>query len=125
MGRPTIMTSEVRSKLEEAFALGCTDLEATLYANIAPATLYKFQEKNPKFLERKTQLKEMPILKARASVIKSFEKSPDLALKYLERKKKDEFSLKHDFEHTLQEVKPILGGASVKALVQNEKEHSK
>lgn len=114
MSRPTKMTDQVIAKLEEAFCLGCTDLEATLYANIAPATLYLFQEKNKGFLERKTQLKETPILKARASVIKAFERSPDLALKYLERKKKDEFSLKHDFEHTLREVKPILGGASVK-----------
>ncbi len=120
MARPTKMTNEVIAKLEEAFSLGCTDLEATLYANIAPATLYKYQDKNPGFLERKIQLKEMPIFKARASVINAFEKNPDLALKYLERKKKDEFSLKRDFEHTLREVKPILGGASVKQLAQNE-----
>lgn len=109
------MTKETIDKLEEAFALGCTDLEASLYANIAPATLYNYQEKNRGFLERKMQLKETPILKARASVINAFEKSPDLALKFLERKKKDEFSLRQEADITVQMPVPILGGASVGA----------
>lgn len=118
MARPTKMTAKVIAKLEEAFAFGCTDLEATLYANIAPATLYNYQEKNKEFLERKVQLKETPILKARASVIKSFENNPELAMKFLERRKKDEFSLRRDFEHSLHVVQPILGGASVKSIEQ-------
>ena len=115
MSRPTKMTKETIDKLEEAFALGCTDLEASLFANIAPATLYNYQDKNEGFLERKTQLKETPVLKARASVISAFEKSPDIALKYLERKKKDEFSLRRENEMTLFTPVPILGGASVKS----------
>lgn len=116
MSRPTIMTKEVIDKLEEAFALGCTDLEATLYADIAPATLYKFQEKNPEFVERKSQLKETPILKARASVIKSLESNPELAMKFLERRKKDEFSLRQENDITVHKPIPILGGVSVKQL---------
>lgn len=115
MSRPTKMTDQVIAKLEEAFALGCTDLEASLYANIAPATLYNYQEKNQGFLERKTQLKETPILKARATVIKALESSPELALKFLERRKKDEFSLRRENDLTIQAVVPILGGASMKA----------
>lgn len=115
MSRPTIMTTEVIEKLEEAFALGCTDLEATLYAGIAPATLYNHQEKDKKFLERKTQLKETPILKARATVIRSLESNPELAMKFLERRKKDEFSLRRENDVTLIQTIPILGGASIKA----------
>lgn len=88
------MTPEIIAKLEEAFALGCSDLEACLFANIGKSTLYNYQENNPEFVERKEQLKENPILKARISVIGGFKESPDLALRYLERKKKDEFSLK-------------------------------
>lgn len=116
MPRPSVMTKRVLDKLEEAFSLGCTDLEATLYANISPATLYNYQEKNKEFLERKMQLKETPILKARASVIKSLQDNPELALKFLERRKKDEFSLKYDFEHSLRTISPILGGASMKSI---------
>ena len=99
MPRPTKMTSVTISKLEEAFALGCTDLEASLFANISPATLYNHQDKNPGFLERKEQLKMSPILKARRTVVASLD-NPDIAMKYLERKKKDEFSTRIDSDLT-------------------------
>lgn len=100
MARPTVMTPEIIEKLEEAFAWGCTDNEACLWADIAPATLYKYQEKNPEFAERKEQLKQTPIMKARKAVTGSFDKDPKLALQFLERKKKDEFSLKTETEVT-------------------------
>lgn len=98
-GRPTVMTDEVISRLEEAFVWGCTDNEACLWADIAPATLYKYQDKNPEFTERKDALKQTPILQARKSVINGFT-DPRIALQFLERKKKDEFSLKTETEIT-------------------------
>ena len=97
-GRPTIFTKECIQKLEEAFALGCTDLEACLYADIAAASLYNYQKENPKFLERKHRLKENPILKARTCVVKAIESDSDLALKFLERKLKSEFSTQQNLE---------------------------
>ena len=100
VGRKTIMTPETIEKLEEAFLLGCSDREACLMADIAPATLYKYQEKNPEFTERKEQLKQSPFIKARQAVISSFRRDPNLALKYLERKKKDEFSLRTETDVT-------------------------
>lgn len=100
MPRPTVITSDVIKRLEEAFALGCTDLEASLYANIAPATLYNYQDKNAGFLERKEQLKMKPVLQARTTLVKSLKKDPALALKYLERKKKDEFSPRRESDVT-------------------------
>ena len=99
-GRPTIFAQEVLDKLEYVFALGGTDKEACLYADVSPAALYKYQEKNPDFVERKEMLKEAPILAARESVIKHLKRNPELALKYLERKRKDEFSLKQEIEQT-------------------------
>lgn len=96
VGRPTIMTPDVVNKLEEAFLLGCTDLEACLFADISKQTLYNYQEAHPEFIDRKEKLKENPILLARRSVIKDMQEDGDLALKYLERKKKDEFSMKQD-----------------------------
>ena len=91
-GRPTIVDEAVLHKLEEAFSLGCTDLEACFYANISKSTLYNYQNANPEFVERKEELKENPILLARTSVVKGLQDNPELALKFLERKKKDEFS---------------------------------
>lgn len=100
MPRPTIMTDEVVSKLEEAFAWGCSDKEACLWADIAEKTLYNYQEKYPEFVQRKEQLKETPVMKARKSVVNSLTNDPKLALQFLERKKKDEFSLKTESEIT-------------------------
>ena len=100
VGRKTIMTPETIEKLEQAFLLGCSDREACLMADIAPATLYNYQEKNPEFVDRKEQLKQSPFIKARQAIISSFKRDPNLALKYLERKKKDEFSLRTETDVT-------------------------
>lgn len=112
MARPTIMTPEVIAKLEEAFAWGCTDREACLWADIAEATLYKYQEKHREFVERKEALKDKPILLARKAVVKAIEKGDRVtALAYLDRKKKDEFSTKTEQDVRVKELpKPILGG---------------
>jgi len=99
-GRKTKMTDLTLKKLEEAFLLGATDLEACLYAGISYQTLYTYQHNNPKFLDRKDLLKETPILKARTEVIKGFKGNPELALKFLERKRKGEFSLRTEVEHS-------------------------
>lgn len=100
VGRPSIVTSEVIQKLEQAFSLGCTDLEACIFAGISKSTLYNFQGENAEFLERKELLKETPVLLARQEVIKGLRNNPDHALRFLERRKKDEFSLKQEFQHS-------------------------
>ena len=115
MARPTIMKKEIIDKLEEAFLLGCSDSEACLMAGIAPATLYKYQEKHPEFTERKEMLKQKPILLARQTVVRGVQRDPDLALKFLERRKSDEFSTRQNLDHTTNGKDlpaPILGGAS-------------
>jgi hypothetical protein len=109
--------AEVVRKLEEAFALGCSDIEACLYADIGKTAFYKYQDKHPQFAERKEMLKERPILQARDSVIQHMKRDGNLALKFLERKRKSEFALRteltgKDGEQLL--PVPILGGASVK-----------
>ena len=110
-GRPTVMTPLTISKLEEAFSLGCSDLEACVFAGISHQSLYEYQKKNPKYAERKTLLKENATLLARTAVIKAFKENPTLALKYLERKKKKEFSLRLETDIT-------SGGESLKGLIQ-------
>jgi hypothetical protein len=92
VGRPTVITEEVLRKLDEAFAMGCTDLEACLYADISKTALYDYQLEHPEFAERKELLKENPILLARRSVVEALAEDPDLSLRFLERKKKDEFA---------------------------------
>ena len=111
LGRPTVMTPEVIEKLEGAFLLGCTDNEAVFIANISPAALYQYQEANPAFTERKALMKEYPTYLARQAVTNGFKRDPKLALAYLERKAKSEFSLRTETDVT-------SGGQPLKALVE-------
>jgi hypothetical protein len=109
------MTPEVIARLEEAFAWGCSDIQACLWADIDDRTLYKYQEKNPEFIRRKEALKENPVMLARKTILKGLKANPDLALKFLERKVKNEFSLRNEL--TGADGKdlptPILGSASI------------
>ena len=95
VGRPTVMTPEIINKLEQAFSLGATDLEACFYAGIGKTSLYRYQEEHPEFTERKAALKDKLVLKARQVVASAMESGDkQTAQWYLERKKKDEFSIK-------------------------------
>jgi len=97
---------DVILKLEEAWALDCSDAEAAAFANISPPALCEFLKNNPKISERKQQLKQRPVLAARDTLVKAIKGdegvpgNADLALKYLERKRKDEFSLLQKIETT-------------------------
>lgn len=93
IGRPTVMTAETLNKLEQAFAIGCTDEEACVFADISRQTMYAYISENPEFSDKKEALKKKPILKAKNTVVKNLD-NPDMALKYLERKCKNEFSTK-------------------------------
>lgn len=106
-GRPTVITPEILSKLEEAFLLGCSDIEACFYADISKSTLYVYQENNPEFKDRKEELKANPIFIARKTVVKEIAEKGELALKFLERKKKDEFSPSTDINLGGQDGNPI------------------
>ena len=95
-GRPTVVTEGVLLKLRQAFLLGCSDEEACLMAGISVATLYKYQNKNEKFIDEKKLLKKNPTLIARTTVVNDLSNDSGLALKYLERKEKGEFSVREE-----------------------------
>lgn len=96
-GRKTIMTPEIIDKLEQAFSMGCSDLEACLHANIGKTTLYNYQNENPEFVERKEQLKEKLVLKARTVIAEALNRKDENTAKwYLERKAKKEFSARQE-----------------------------
>lgn len=107
-GRPTIMTAETLSKLEHAFSLGCTDVEACIFADIGQTTLYEYQEKHPEFAERKAELKETPILKARMTVVDKLGESYVYAMDYLKRKKRNEFGDSVDHTSGGDKIQPVL-----------------
>jgi hypothetical protein len=125
-GRKTVVTPSVLVKLEQAFALGCTDLEACFYAGIGKSSLYRYEDNNPDFRERKEELKMKPVLLARQTVMKGIAgyelkddsgkvikvinpADPKLSLDFLKGKMHREFksgvehtgTVKHDKQSTL------------------------
>jgi len=98
-GRPTIITPDVVAKLEEAASLGCSVTEMCLFADISRDAYYERARKDKKFADRMEELKERPVLEARSALHKAIKAGDgDLALKYLERKNKKEFSTLHSLE---------------------------
>lgn len=107
-GRPTVMTERVLDKLNQAFAIDCTDVEACLFAGISDDALYKYQRENPEYIKRKAQLKEMPVLQARTTVVTHLQEDPGSAKWYLERKKKDEFGPNQKAEVEITNIEDII-----------------
>lgn len=87
VGRPTKMTDATVRLLEQAFAWGCCDVEACVFAGINKSTLYDYCTKNPGFTDRKEGLKTTPTMKAKMVIYKAIEEG-DLATahKVIDRK---------------------------------------
>ena len=99
VGRPTVVTPEVVAKLEYGFMRGMNDTEACLYADISRSAFYDYCNKNPEFTDRKEELKKQPSVKAKLNVTEAIEQGDvDLSKWYLERRNKDEFSLKQEIK---------------------------
>lgn len=102
VGRPRAITPKTLEKLEEAFKLGCTNREACFYADVAESTFYDFLKEYPEYSEKIKMWKDYEKIKARMVVHKALEKGDrDMAKWYLERKAKDEFSTKQEFDATV------------------------
>jgi hypothetical protein len=100
MGRPTVMTQVTVQKLEHAFAYDSTVEEACIYAGIARQTYYNFIQEHPDFLDRVAELREGSIVYLRHRVLVDALDDGDKAMKYLERKRKQEFSLRTEVAHS-------------------------
>lgn len=107
VGRPTIMTVETVTKLEQAFAIDCTVEEACSYAEISRNTFYEYLKKEPSFQDRIDDLRQRPILKARQTVVKSLD-NPVHAFNYLSKKKKDEFGNNLDLTTGGDKLSPMI-----------------
>lgn len=111
VGRPTIISPEIILKLEEAFSLGCTALEACFFAGISKSAFYELVKREPELKDRFDELKETPVLKARQTVIKNLS-DVETAQWYLERKAKSEFAQRYE-NINVELPAPIYGGKSI------------
>jgi hypothetical protein len=82
----------VIQKLEQAWAVGASDAEAALFADISKAALCMYLKRHTHVSERREALLNTPFMKAKVSVVNSFPGNPDLALKYLERRLPKEYA---------------------------------
>jgi len=96
-GRPTKMTELTVKKLEDAFMLGCTDVEACFAADISKQTLYTYQDNNPEFIDRKERLKSNPVFKARSVILSALDdKDINTAHKIIDRKEGSKLAVTGD-----------------------------
>lgn len=93
-GRPEKMTEAIRSKIDESASLGASINEIAFYADIHRTTLYRWMKEDGDLKDRIEALQQNPIMQARRTVVLSMTTNPELALKFLERKLKSEFSLR-------------------------------
>lgn len=117
-GRPKKLTPEVIQKLEEAFLMGCTDLEACLAADIGKSTLYDYCNANPEFSERKEALKQNPVYLAKGIQLKELvDGNSQTAQKVIDRKEGKKVTLEGgDKPFTLESnftIVPVAGSRSV------------
>lgn len=94
-GRPSSVTPEKVSKLEQAFSIGASVKEARNYAKISRSSYYRFITDNPEFRERFEDLQTTPILKALESVYSDLD-NVETAKWLLERRRKDEYSTRQE-----------------------------
>lgn len=92
------LTPDTIRKLEEAFAIDASVLEACFYADISHDTYYRWIKENPELSDKFERLREKPVLTARQTVVKAISTDSDMAMKYLERKKKLEFSTRQEVD---------------------------
>ena len=52
VGRPTVVTPEILTKLEYAFSIDSTVGEACSFAEISQKVFYEYLKRNPEFSER-------------------------------------------------------------------------
>jgi hypothetical protein len=98
-GRPTKMTEEVVKKLVACFSNGFSDQLACDHVGITKQTLYNYCDKNPEFLTIKERLKKNPVAAATLNIVKAIDNGDVKASQwYLERKCKDEFSIRTEVE---------------------------
>jgi hypothetical protein len=116
VGRPHVVTDEAVAQLVIAFSIDATVVEACALADISRDAFYDYLKLNPDFSDRIARLREKPVLKARQTVVNNLT-DPEIAFKYLERKRKSEFAARTE-----------LTGASGEALTlswQQSKSHTR
>lgn len=99
VGRPTKLTEEIVRKLEYAFQKDFNVTEACEYAGISRETYYEWQEKKKGFSDKMQFAKSNLKRKAKVNLADKIESGDiDTTKWYLERRAREEYSLKQNLE---------------------------
>lgn len=86
----------VQADFLTAAALGANNEACCAYAKVSSSAYYSYVTDHPEFAEKLDQKRHQPYLLAVETVVQAMKSDPKLALKYLERKHKDEFSIRRE-----------------------------
>jgi len=113
-GRPSVK-DEALEKVKEGFLLDFTIEQACFHAGIDPSTYYKWKQADPQFFEKFELFREDTKMKAKMTVHKHVQRDPRLAIDYLSRVEKANYSTRSEVTGKDGEAlmpKPILGGTT-------------
>ena len=97
VGRPVVITPSCVAKLEAAFQNGFNVTQACNYSGISTSTFYRKMEKDTEFCNKMTMAQDFLNQKAREVIAHHIiEGSARDARWWLERKSKDEFSVRNE-----------------------------
>jgi len=96
-GRPTVITEDALQKLEHAIEKAMPVAKACQYAGIAESTYYEHLKKDEGFRRKMDEAKHRFSLLARNAIEEAVRKGDaNIAIKWLERREKDEFSTRRE-----------------------------
>lgn len=94
------LTDEVMLKLQAAFQYDFTNEEACYYAKINPSTYYNYCKWSSEFREKMEEYKSFVAMSAKENIFKAIRGgSIEDSWKYLERRRKDDYSSKGIVKH--------------------------
>lgn len=102
-----VVSDDKLKAVREAVAIGASFKEICYYADVPEDALKKFLEQNPRVSESLDLLAQRPILRARQTLDKAIGEDPAMALRFLERKRPEEFApsstvrTQHTVQHKL------------------------
>jgi hypothetical protein len=110
VGRPTLYSEEIVSKIESIFKIGGTVEQALSYAGITKPTYYDWIEKHPNFLTRMESARTYADIVAKNIVVDSMIKDKDVntAKWWLEKREFKQIQ-QNNTQVNIQAPKPILG----------------
>ncbi|MDE2233373.1 MAG: hypothetical protein KGJ90_04665 [Patescibacteria group bacterium] len=107
-GRPIALDPAALMVIEDSLRSGATITRALQNAMISRTAWNTFNELNPDYKSRAEMLMQGAISRAEKTLTEALKHDPELALKYLERKLPDEYSLKERIQHSYDFTRIVL-----------------